>query len=177
MCAIISLISQFSALQFFEMLECGSVEEILCLPESAAILRGEVKLNLSAELMDVSIAYTPEEYAEHIAGICRLVNGEKNYHLTLLPQAPFRDLQMFTLKDAVAVLQCREPYTAFVFLNETLTRSVADYCRSLIERYAEDRQTILQALCSGNQGLCEVEASAARDIHADETRGYTEVIL
>ena len=136
--------------QLREMLARGSVDEILCLPDSASVKNGGVKLNLGAEMIPASIAYTPAEYGEHLAAIRELVNREKNYHLTLLPQAPFRDLQIFTLKDAVAVLRCQEPYTAFAFLNETLTRSVADYCGSLIRRYAEDRYTTSRALGLGD---------------------------
>ncbi|MBR3952715.1 MAG: hypothetical protein IKJ82_03795, partial [Oscillospiraceae bacterium] len=59
---------------------------------------------------------------------------------------PFRELQVFTLKDAVAVLRCQEPYTAFVFKNEILTRSIFSYCDSLIEHFAADRYTTMQAL-------------------------------
>ena len=59
---------------------------------------------------------------------------------------PFRELQVFTLKDAVAVLRCRAPYTAFVFKNEMLTRSIFSYCDSLIEQFAADRYTTTQAV-------------------------------
>ena len=135
--------------QFREMLDRGSVNEILCLPDREAVTRGDIMLNLSAEMIDISIPYTPEEYAEHLASIRELVNREKNYHLTLLPQAPFRDLQVFTLKDAVAVLRRKAPCTAFVFMNKTLTRSVSDYCNYLIEQYAADRYTTTQTL-NGN---------------------------
>ena len=136
--------------QLCEMLERGSVNEILCLPDSTSVRDGGVKLNLGAEMIPASIAYTPAEYVAHLAEIRELVNREKNYHLTLLPPAPFRDLQIFTLKDAVAVLRCREPNTAFAFLNETLARSVADYCGALIRRYAEDRYTTSRALGLGD---------------------------
>ncbi len=132
--------------QLRERLAQGSVDEILCLPDREAVQSGSVKLNLGAEMLEASVSYTQEEYAEHIAAIRELVNGEKNYHLTLLPQAPFRDLQIFMLKDAVAVFRCRAPFTAFAFKNETLTRSVADYCASLIEQFASDRHTTTQAL-------------------------------
>lgn len=132
--------------QLREMLAQGSVQEILCLPNPEAVQSGSVKLNLGAEMLEASVSYTPGEYAEHIAAIRELVNGEKNYHLTLLPQVPFRELQVFTLKDAVAVLRCQEPYTAFVFKNEILTRSIFSYCDSLIEQFAADRYTTMQAL-------------------------------
>jgi len=134
--------------QLREMLDHGSVDEILCLPDCASVRNGSVKLNLSAEMLEASIAYTPEDYAEHLAAIRELVNREKNYHLTLLPQPPFQGLQIFTLEGAVAAVRCREPFTAFVFMNRTLTHSLSDYCASLIERFAGDRYTT-QARLSG----------------------------
>lgn len=132
--------------QLQEMLSQGSVEEILSLPNRESVARGGVKINLGAELIDQAIPYTPEDYQEHLAAIRALVDREKNYHLTLLPHSPFQDMQVITLKDAVAVLRCREPYTAFVFLNRTLMHSVSDYSHSLLEQYAASRHTVNQAL-------------------------------
>lgn len=132
--------------QLREMLDRGSVDEILCLPDRGAVEGGSVMLNLGAEMLETSIAYTPEEYAWHLAAVRELVNREKNYHLTLLPQAPFRGLQIITLKDAVAALRCRKPCAVFVFMNRTLSQSVSDYCASLIRQFASDRYTTTQAL-------------------------------
>lgn len=132
--------------QFSEYLDTGSIDELLCLPDREALLRGDVRVNLGPELTALSVAYTPEEYAEHIAALRKLIANEKNYHLTLLPFAPFRDMQIFTAKDAAVVLRCREPHTAFVFTNAMLTRSVEDYFLSLRKQYAADRYSTIQAL-------------------------------
>ena len=75
-----------------------------------------------------------------------LVRNEKNYHLTLLPNTPFQDLQVFTMKNAAAVVRCREPYTAFVFYNPLLLQSVGYYCDILANQYASDRITVIQML-------------------------------
>ena len=132
--------------QLREMLSCGVVEELVSLPNRETVARGGVIINLGAELIDLSIPYTPEEYQQHLAAIHALVDREKNYHLTLLPHASFQGMQVITLKDAVAVLRCREPYTAFVFLNRTLMHSVSDYSHSLMEQYAASRHEVIQAL-------------------------------
>jgi len=75
-----------------------------------------------------------------------LVKNEKNFHLTLLPESPFREIQIAMSGDAVSVLRCKEPYTAFVFLNSTLTKSVSDYLSELIGNYAADRRSTLETL-------------------------------
>ena len=127
--------------RFAELLKQGSVNMILC-PEGG----GAQEVNFSLDLVDLSLDYTPEEYAEHIAAVAALVEKERNFHLTLLPEAPFRDIQLVTMKDAVAVLRRREPYAAFVFLNPMLTESVSDYLASLIEQFSADRRATVEAL-------------------------------
>ena len=127
--------------RFAARLEQSSVNMILC-PASGR----SRQVNFSLDLVDLSLDYTPEEYGEHLAAVAALVEGERNFHLTLLPETPFRDIQIVTLEDAVAVLRCWEPYGAFVFLNPTLKQSVSDYLGVLMEQYAEDRRTMIEAL-------------------------------
>ena len=132
--------------QLRERLDHGVVDELLLLPDRESVLRGNVQLNLGAELIEFSLFYTLEEYAEHISAIRELVRTEKNYHLTLLPQPPFRDLQIFLLRDAAAVLRFHAPQTAFIFTNHLLTRSMEDYFKTLTLQFAADRRTTIQAL-------------------------------
>ncbi|MCQ4808023.1 hypothetical protein NE626_14600 [Intestinimonas massiliensis] len=130
--------------QFEESLREYSVNMVLCLPERALAMRRHINITLS--LTGLSIAYTEEEYAEHIAAIIELVQHERNFHLALLPQALFQDIQIVTQKDAVIVLRCQEPYAAFVFRNTELTESVSDYLVMLMEQHAEDRRTTVEML-------------------------------
>ena len=132
--------------QLRHTLDSGAIAEIICLPDLESVLHGDVVVNFGAEMIEQTLFYTYEDYLDHTEAVRKLVNTEKNYHLTLLPEAPFRDLQVFILKDAVAVLKCREPYTAFVFFNEQLSQSVQDYLDSLIKQYTTDRFTVNQVL-------------------------------
>ena len=127
--------------RFAARLEQSSVNMILC-PAGGR----SRQVNFSLDLVDLSLDYTPEEYAEHISAVAELVKRERNFHLTLLPEAPFLDIQLVTLEDAVTVLRCRAPYAAFVFLSPTLTQSVSDYLSMLIEQNLEDRRTMIEAL-------------------------------
>lgn len=128
--------------RFLKTLETERVHLLLCLPDADTARR----VDFSLGLVDLPIVYTPDEYAEHIAAVQALVRDERNFHLTLLPAAPFRDIQLITTKDAVAVLRRRSPYAAFVFMHPALTQSAADYFSALIDQYAADRQTMIAAL-------------------------------
>ncbi len=130
--------------QFQDLLQRDAVNLIFW--PTGGTMEQSRKLNFSLELTELSIVYTNDEYAQHISAIMDLVKHEKNFHLTLLPESPFRDIQIAMPGDTVSVLRCNEPYAAFVFMNPILTKSVSDYLFMLIENYSADRLTTLEAL-------------------------------
>ena len=130
--------------QFQALLRQDAVNMILCLPEDAG--KQPRFINFGLDLLDIVIEYTREEYAEHLTAIMELVKNEKNFHLTLLTASPFREIQLAMLGDAVAVLRCKRPYSAFVFSNPTLSQSVSDYLSMLTEGCAADRSSTIAAL-------------------------------
>ena len=130
--------------RFRDLLRKDAVNLILC-PAGDGTEKSR-RLNFALDLVNLTIDYTKDEYAQHISAVMDLVKKEKKFHLTLLPESPFREIQIAMPGDAVSVLRCKEPYTAFVFLNPTLTKSVSDYLFELIGKYAADRHTTLEAL-------------------------------
>lgn len=134
--------------RFLELLQSESVRLLLCPP-----VEGARRVNFSLDLLDLSVEYTEEEYAEHLAAVRTLVQTERSFHLTLLPAAPFRDIQIITLGDAVALLRSSEPHTAFVFMNPALMQSMSNYFDVLIGQFATDRASTAAALeelrCAG----------------------------
>lgn len=139
-------LSQYRNMRFnFEKaLRESSVSMILCLSEERNEKSRHIDFALS--LTDLGIDYTQEEYAEHIRAVADLVHRENNFHLTLLPLAPFQGIQILTRKDAVAVLRSQAPYAAFVFRNPALRESVSNYLTILMEQHAEDRRTTIDML-------------------------------
>ena len=130
--------------RFRDLLRKDTVNLILCPAGDGT--ENSRRLNFALDLVDLTIDYTKDEYAQHISAVMDLIKKEKNFHLTLLPESPFREIQIAMPGDAVSVLRCKEPYTAFVFLNPTLTKSVSDYLFELIGKNAADRHTTLEAL-------------------------------
>ena len=130
--------------QFQTLLRQDAVNMILCLPKAAG--RQPRFVNFGFDLVDVVIEYMREEYAEHLTAIMELIKNEKNFHLTLLAESPFREIQIAMPGDAVAVLSCKKPYGAFVFSNPSLSQSVSDYLSMLTENYATDRSSTIAAL-------------------------------
>ena len=83
---------------------------------------------------------------EHKRAVRDMVRNERNYHLTLLNEDQFKDIQLYTLKDSVVLIRCRQPYTAFVFMNPLLTEAVGQYLKELEKQYNEDRQSVMEKL-------------------------------
>ena len=130
--------------RFRDLLRQDAVNLIFCPGQGA--LEQSRRMNFSLELMNISIEYTGEEYAQHISAVMDLVKSEKNFHLTLLPEPPLRDIQIAMPGDVVSVTRLSEPYAAFVFLSPALTKSVSDYLSMLIGSYAADRHSTWAAL-------------------------------
>ena len=130
--------------QFQELLRHDTVNLIFCPGEGTS--ERSRKINFSLELMNISIEYTEEEYAQHISAVMELIKNEKNFHLTLLPEPPLGGIQIAMPGDAVSVTRLGEPYAAFVFLNPALTKSVSDYLSLLIGNYATERYRSLETL-------------------------------
>lgn len=129
---------------FQALLQQDAANMILCLPEDSL---GQPRfVNFGFDLLDLVMEYTQEEYAEHLAAITELVRNEKNFHLTLLAESPFREIQIAMPGDAVAVLRSKRPYGAFVFSNPSLSQSVSGYLSMLTEKHAADRSSTIAAL-------------------------------
>ena len=130
--------------QFMDLLQQGPVDLIFCpICENRGTSH---KVNFGLDLIDLSVNYTAEEYAEHQAAIRELVKTEKNFHLSLMTEAPFRDIQITMTGDSVSVLRSREPYAAFVFTNPDLSDSVSEYLSLLKKNSTADRHAVLEML-------------------------------
>ena len=102
--------------RFRDLLRKDAVNLILC-PAGDGTEKSR-RLNFALDLVNLTIDYTKDEYAQHISAVMDLIKNEKNFHLTLLPESPFREIQIAMPGEAVSVLRCNEPYTAFVFLRK-----------------------------------------------------------
>ena len=140
----LSVERQYRAMRkhFLETLKTGSHHMIL-MPPAKELAR---QINFSLNLLDIKLDYTPEEYKEHMKALASLVDEEQNFHLTLLPEAPFSDIQLVVFTDSVVVLRSREPYCAFAFLNPHATKAVAEYLSVLIEENHRDRTYTIERL-------------------------------
>lgn len=132
--------------QFKEALKELHVYEFVHIPSDDSLFAGKVKLNLETELLDTKITYTPEEYAEHINAVIKLLSGEKRYHFCILPEVPFPDIQIVQEEEQVAIIRGKKPYAGFVFSEPLLCHAVGVYFEMLEKKYRVERSAVRQKL-------------------------------
>lgn len=130
--------------QFLDALRQGEVDLLLYPRDENE--PGVHRANFALDLIELSLEYTKEEYSEHISSLLKLVKQNENLRLTLLPSAPFCDLQIVAMGDSFTVLRSREPYAAFVFSNPMLSQSISDYFESLIKLHGTDLEAAVGGL-------------------------------
>ncbi len=123
-------------------LQCFTIDELIRLPTDEELFSGKVRVNFGHELFDVDLTYTPEEFSEHAAAMIELLDQEKNYHIILMPDLPFRDIRVAGTKEGLAVLRCSPPFSAFFITEPSLCRAFTDYFHILKSQYESDRMTV-----------------------------------
>jgi hypothetical protein len=130
--------------QFRSLLKSGTVNMILCASEDH--IKQNRNINFSFDLINLQVAYTQEEYAEHIAAIIDLVKSEKNFHLTLLPKHPAKEIQVVLTDNAASLIYCRSSITALIFYDPEMKESLSSWFSEMFDLYSDDRQIILEKL-------------------------------
>lgn len=130
--------------QFSETIERKGLHMLLCLAGQNGARQKTVRPAFF--LSDIVLHYEPGDFEEHIDAVMNLVRTRPDFHLTLLPETPFPEIQLLTMENAVAVIPLHESRAALVFLNSLLTQSTRDYLDILEKRYAEDRRVVLEKL-------------------------------
>ena len=130
--------------QFRSLLKSGTVNMILCASEDH--IKQNRNINFSFDLINLQVAYTQDEYAEHIAAIIDLVKAEKNFHLTLLPKHPAKEIQVALTDNAASLIYCRNSITALVFYDAEMKESLSSWFSEMLDMYSDDRRIILEKL-------------------------------
>lgn len=120
---------------FEESLQKEERYDLLCLPSSEEIRRGEVRMNLDSELVTREFCYTAEEYRDHLLNVLHILEEHPKYRLCLIPHLPFPSIQLLLDAEGATILRCKKPYAAFVFTDSLLSHAMEQYMEGLRKRY------------------------------------------
>ncbi len=110
--------------------------------EDEALFAGGVRMDLP----ELSVTYTPQEYAAHVRRVIELSERLPGYRFYILPEAPFEDMKIFVSDSFVAVARLREPYLTILFEHPDLCRAFIAYAARIRDQYSQDKLTTRRLL-------------------------------
>lgn len=127
-------------------LHSGVMREFVVIPSDEDLFDGKARINLPLSIYPKELYYTPEDYGEHIKKIIKLHEGKVNYHIYLLPEAPFNNLQIVNTGSSIAVIRSQKPFAAFVFSEPLMVHSFTAYFNALKTKFDCDRNEVRERL-------------------------------
>ncbi|GHV12066.1 hypothetical protein FACS1894219_04300 [Clostridia bacterium] len=113
----------------------GGLTEYTVIADTARLQAGEVFVDIPAYLYDKPIAYTPDEYAAHLAYIRQLERKMQDYRLGELPMSPFANIKVMYKKDVLTVVEkMGTPAAAFAFDNPFMCNGFEGFFAELEKR-------------------------------------------
>ncbi|MBQ4297491.1 MAG: helix-turn-helix transcriptional regulator [Clostridia bacterium] len=122
--------------------ERGGFHEYAPVAPAEALSGGSVRMDLP----ELSVSYTPREYAAHVRRVIGISEELVGYRFYILPEAPFEDVKVLISDSAVAVSRLREPYLTFLFEHPDLCRAFLAYAARIRDQYSQDKLTTKRIL-------------------------------
>ncbi|MCR5788719.1 MAG: helix-turn-helix domain-containing protein [Lachnospiraceae bacterium] len=129
---------------FHNLLKNADITECITLADHKKLSAGKACLETLQGIED--LRYTPEQYAEHIKNLIRLLDEYPSYHLIVLPEVPFTNLSITIGGDYVKISRITKPYIAMTFNHPLMCRSFDFYAENLTKQHRIDRNFLKRML-------------------------------
>ncbi|MCR5624252.1 MAG: helix-turn-helix transcriptional regulator [Lachnospiraceae bacterium] len=114
----------------------------LPLPTDEMLFNGKVPIDIP----ELEIAYTPEEYADHIKNTISLLKKYPGFIFYPLPQAVFDDIQIILTADTVIVTRMKAPFISILFKHPDLYMAFKTYVENVAKQYKKDKELVIKEL-------------------------------
>ncbi|HWR23829.1 MAG TPA: helix-turn-helix transcriptional regulator [Feifaniaceae bacterium] len=119
---------QLAAKRAIRNLSLYSISDYICLADPADLEAGRVRVELPWLDGGVRVAYTPEEYAEHIKNLIELLRTYPGYSIYLLPQMPFQNLMLIVRQGTGTLIRkLNRPCLAVATAHPALLNAISNY--------------------------------------------------
>ena len=106
--------------------------DYIALPTDAQLFDGQVPVALPGLCIDRPVYYTPEEYAQHIAAMLRLLRENPRYSIHLLPESPFGNVSVVVRQGVGTLLKkSAQPIVSFLCDHPMLCDACSSYMDTL----------------------------------------------
>ena len=128
--------------QYRRYLTLSSVQEILSLPGPEDLARGQVPVDSAS----ANLYYTSEEFAAHLDHVRTMWRENVDYHLTLLPEAPFSHIRILITGGSVTIRPLIPSLAAFTVSHPMMHAAFVSYAAQLQESGTTDTDALEQCL-------------------------------
>ena len=90
--------------------------------------------------------YTPDAYRSHIRNMISLMDTYPGYRPIILPEMPFKNMQLLISEDNVSVTATNEPFMVTSFTHPLMCQAFANYADKFIRFYRADKKKTIQRL-------------------------------
>lgn len=125
---------------FMHCMAKGFYHEMLPLSTDEALFGGRTQVSYKAGRG--AIAYSPEQYAQHIRNILVLLETYPNYRLYELPEVPFANIQMTIGSNSAHIRREQAPTITFHFNHPAMIRAFQSYADCLGRQYKKERSLL-----------------------------------
>ena len=122
--------------------EKGFLHEYLPLPAAETLQQGGVLMDLPG----LRVAYTPEDYADHVRNVLALLREYPQYRFLPLPAPVFPEMQVLIAQQAVSVMRRTPPSLAVRFSHPGMCRAFMDFAEKTRAQYKQDRLAVKKEL-------------------------------
>ena len=125
-----------------ESLNAGQYRELFSLPKKESVREGKAK----ADVPYLDAYYTAEEYAQHIAALCELMENRESCNLILLAEPQFVNTRLLITGNSVNLTRTSEPRISFCITHQSMTDAFQAYIERLKLSGMDDRERVIEAL-------------------------------
>ena len=122
------------------------IYECITLPDPDELISGHI----AAECIPGGKTeyYTPDSYRSHIKNMITLMDSYPGYRPIILPEMPFKNMQLLISEDSVSVTSTNEPFTVTSFSHPLMCQAFVNYAEKFIRFYRADKKKTTQRLQS-----------------------------
>ncbi len=127
---------------YFEKIKKTFVHEIMPVADDNQLFEGKIRVDIP----EVSLTYTPQEYADHIREIMRISDSYINYRFFAIPDAPFSNTKISFSDNTVIVTRLKPPNISFIISHPAICEAFSAYAENIKKIYNHDKLTLNQLL-------------------------------
>lgn len=129
------------------MLDEFTVDDVMTLADTQDVLAGKALIPSTILLPGGPIYYKPEEYAQHLKNILKMLKTYENYHVYMTGNSHMNNVNLICKCNSnVLIVKRNEPFSVFEMTEQRCAFSFCEYLRQIVsyEKAKSTRESTIQ---------------------------------